>query len=85
MLKIQFKDGRSDPVSLDPPGKTIGRGDINDIVIDQGVIAGEETLLCRDNLLDSFLKFLDLFIFAYNQNFTDHAGDQDGHTHNYQE
>lgn len=34
MLKIQFKDGRADPVALVAPGKTIGRGGVNDIVID---------------------------------------------------
>ena len=34
MLKIQFKDGRADPVALVAPGKTIGRGEVNDIVID---------------------------------------------------
>lgn len=34
MLKVQFKDGRAEPVALVAPGKTIGKGAINDIVID---------------------------------------------------
>ncbi|GEM_PF-5276181 len=33
MLKIQFKDGRADPAALVEPGKTIGNGDVNDIVV----------------------------------------------------
>ncbi|MBV1878068.1 MAG: FHA domain-containing protein [Pseudomonadales bacterium] len=40
MLKIQFKDGRSEAVSLLPPGKTIGRGLNNDVVIDQDGVNG---------------------------------------------
>ncbi len=40
MLKIQFKDGRSEAVSLMPPGKTIGKGEINDIVIDEKGVSG---------------------------------------------
>ena len=40
MLKIQFKDGRSEPVYLMPPGKTIGKGAINDIVIDENGVSG---------------------------------------------
>ncbi len=40
MLKLQFKDGRADPVPLVPPGKTIGRGAINDVVIDEKGVAG---------------------------------------------
>lgn len=35
MLKIQFKDGRSDPIVLSAPGKTIGKGSANDIVLDE--------------------------------------------------
>lgn len=35
MLKIQFKDGSGEPVLLTEPGKTIGRGAINDIVVDR--------------------------------------------------
>lgn len=34
MLKIQFKDGRSDAVTLEAPSKTIGKGKVNDIVVD---------------------------------------------------
>lgn len=40
MLKLQFKDGRAEPVALVPPGKTIGKGAINDIVIDENGVAG---------------------------------------------
>ncbi len=40
MLKLQFKDGRSEPVALEAPGKTIGRGSINDIVIDEKGVSG---------------------------------------------
>ena len=40
MLKLQFKDGRSEPVALMAPGKTIGRGAINDIVIDEKGVSG---------------------------------------------
>ncbi len=35
MLKIQHKDGSGDPVELVAPGKTIGQGSVNDVVIDQ--------------------------------------------------
>lgn len=38
MLKIQFRDGSGNPVMLEAPGKTVGQGDVNDIVInDPGV------------------------------------------------
>lgn len=40
MLKIQFKDGRADPVPLIEPGKTVGKGDVNDIVIDEDGVNG---------------------------------------------
>ena len=40
MLKIQFKDGSGDPVALSAPGKTIGQGSVNDIVIDQAGVNG---------------------------------------------
>lgn len=40
MLKVQFKDGRSEPVNLVAPGKTIGKGAINDIVIDENGVSG---------------------------------------------
>ena len=40
MLKVQFKDGRSEPVALMAPGKTIGKGAINDIVIDEKGVSG---------------------------------------------
>ena len=40
MLKIKFKDGRVDPIALEPPGKTIGKGGANDIVIENGDVAG---------------------------------------------
>jgi len=40
MLKVQFKDGRAEPVALVAPGKTIGKGDINDIVIDEKGVSG---------------------------------------------
>ncbi|MCB1693963.1 MAG: FHA domain-containing protein [Pseudomonadales bacterium] len=40
MLKIQFKDGRAEPVVLAAPGKTIGKGDANDIVIDEAGVNG---------------------------------------------
>jgi len=33
MLKIRFKGGGGDPVVLEAPGKTIGNGDANDIVV----------------------------------------------------
>jgi len=35
MLKIQFKDGRAEPIALVDPGMTIGKGRINDIVINE--------------------------------------------------
>ncbi len=40
MLKIQFKDGRAEPIALVAPGKTIGKGAINDIVIDENGVSG---------------------------------------------
>jgi pSer/pThr/pTyr-binding forkhead associated (FHA) protein len=40
MLKIQFKDGRAAPVVLEAPGKTIGKGGVNDIVIDESGVNG---------------------------------------------
>lgn len=40
MLKIQFKDGKGDAVVLEAPGKTIGKGDANDIVIDNNDVNG---------------------------------------------
>jgi len=40
MLKTQFKDGRSEPVLLAALGKTIGRGIINDIVMDENGVSG---------------------------------------------
>jgi pSer/pThr/pTyr-binding forkhead associated (FHA) protein len=40
MLKIQLKDGRADAIALVEPGKTIGKGDVNDIVINEGGITG---------------------------------------------
>ncbi len=40
MLKIQFKDGRSEPIPLIEPGKTVGKGDANDIVIDADGVNG---------------------------------------------
>ena len=40
MLKIQFKDGRSNPIVLSEPGQTIGRGNANDIVIDEEGVNG---------------------------------------------
>jgi pSer/pThr/pTyr-binding forkhead associated (FHA) protein len=40
MLKVQFKDGRAEPVALVAPGKTIGKSDINDIVIDENGVSG---------------------------------------------
>ncbi len=40
MLRVQFKDGRAEPVSLVAPGKTIGKGTINDIVIDENGVSG---------------------------------------------
>lgn len=40
MLKIQFKDGSQDPVLLTNPGKTIGSGKINDIVVDEKGVNG---------------------------------------------
>ena len=40
MLKIQFKDGRADPISLIEPGRTVGEGGVNDIVIDEEGVNG---------------------------------------------
>ncbi len=40
MLKLQYKDGSADPVELSAPGKTIGQGDVNDIVIDKEGVNG---------------------------------------------
>ncbi|MBD3646432.1 MAG: FHA domain-containing protein, partial [Pseudomonadales bacterium] len=40
MLKIQFRDGRADPLPLLEPGKTIGKGAVNDIVIDEEGVNG---------------------------------------------
>ncbi len=40
MLKIQFRDGRSEAVRLDPPGITIGQGNVNDVVIDEPGVNG---------------------------------------------
>ncbi len=40
MLKIQFKDGSGDAVVLEAPGKTIGKGDANDIVISNDGVNG---------------------------------------------
>ncbi|HKI73734.1 MAG TPA: FHA domain-containing protein [Pseudomonadales bacterium] len=35
MLKIQFRGGRDPAIVLEAPGKTIGKGAVNDIVIDE--------------------------------------------------
>jgi pSer/pThr/pTyr-binding forkhead associated (FHA) protein len=40
MLKIEYKDGSGDPVELVAPGKTIGQGAANDIVIDKDGVNG---------------------------------------------
>ena len=40
MLKILYKDGSGDPVELVPPGKTIGQGVANDIVINNKDVNG---------------------------------------------
>lgn len=40
MLKIQYRDGRADPLPLVEPGKTIGKGAVNDIVIDEDGVNG---------------------------------------------
>lgn len=40
MLKIRFKDGRGPEVRLEAPGKTIGKGGVNDIVIDEDGVNG---------------------------------------------
>ncbi len=40
MLKIRFKDGRTDPIPLIEPGQTVGKGDANDIVIDEDGVNG---------------------------------------------
>jgi pSer/pThr/pTyr-binding forkhead associated (FHA) protein len=40
MVKIQFKDGHAEPLLIMAPGRTIGRGDVNDIVIDVDGVNG---------------------------------------------
>jgi pSer/pThr/pTyr-binding forkhead associated (FHA) protein len=40
MVKIQFKDGRAEPLLIMAPGRTIGRDDVNDIVIDVDGVNG---------------------------------------------
>ncbi|MDA0977270.1 MAG: FHA domain-containing protein [Proteobacteria bacterium] len=40
MLKIQFKDGSGNPIALEAPGKTIGQGSVNDLVIDRDGVNG---------------------------------------------
>jgi pSer/pThr/pTyr-binding forkhead associated (FHA) protein len=40
MLKIQYEDGHGTPVELVAPGKTIGHGVANDIVIDKDGVNG---------------------------------------------
>ena len=40
MLKIQYEDGNGTPVELVAPGKTIGHGVANDIVIDKDGVNG---------------------------------------------
>lgn len=40
MLRIVYKDGRSGPVLLSEPGKTIGKGQANDIVLDEEGVNG---------------------------------------------
>ena len=40
MFEIRFKDGSQDPVLLAKPGKTIGSGKINDIVVSQQGVNG---------------------------------------------
>ena len=40
MLKTQFKDARANTVTLEAPGKTIGTGKVNDIVIDVDGVGG---------------------------------------------
>ena len=40
MLKTQFKDWRANTVTLEAPGKTIGKGKVNDIVIDADGVGG---------------------------------------------
>ncbi len=40
MLKIQFRDRSADPIALVEPGKTMGSGDVNDIVIDKPGVSG---------------------------------------------
>lgn len=39
-LKIQFKDGRAEAIALVEPCKTMGKGDVNDIVINEYGITG---------------------------------------------
>ena len=40
MLKIRFKDGSQKSVDLGEPGKTIGQGSVNDIIIDREEVNG---------------------------------------------
>lgn len=40
MLKIEFRDGRADAIALAEPGKTIGKGDVNDVVINEEGVTG---------------------------------------------
>jgi pSer/pThr/pTyr-binding forkhead associated (FHA) protein len=40
MLKLHYRDGSADPVDLLSPGKTIGQGKVNDIVIDKEGVNG---------------------------------------------
>jgi pSer/pThr/pTyr-binding forkhead associated (FHA) protein len=52
MLQIQFKDGRSEPVELLSPGKTIGSGTANDIVLDEaGVNSFHADLKVEDDIV----------------------------------
>ncbi len=52
MLKIRFKDSRSDPVLLTQPGKTIGKGIANDIVLDEeGVNAFHADLKVENDIV----------------------------------
>jgi hypothetical protein len=40
MLKIEFGDGRADAIALAETGKTIGKGNVNDIVINEEGVTG---------------------------------------------
>ena len=40
MLKIQYRNGGGAPVMLEAPGKTIGQGDVNDIVVNEPGVNG---------------------------------------------